>query len=384
MKKIIYSLAAMACIAMAACRPEPIQEDKVFLSETDVQKIVSDDGGTLYTLHAFVDKYMSEEGNYLSDTALYRQRATNGDGIYLFSIDTLPSNGPGIYIRGRVTTDDLGGNFYKSMVIQQMVDGKQQTLRISIDGSSVNGMYPMGQEILIRCNGLAIGRYANQNQLCVPSYNNNFTAQYGSEKIGWAPGRIPYEKFQLITQRIGKPDMSLLHYDEVQISDFITNLDQKAVRKIDGKLVRIKNIHFTGQYSNYGDPATCTTGSPLKDQNCNVFAPTTNGLGFPQGRIIADGAGKMTLISTSEYAKFANFYLPDSEYWGEVTGILSYYRDNATKKIYNGTDSNAPAWDDWAVTLRDIESSSRFSLVNDLHLKNAAGEAWVPVEYSSK
>ena len=66
-----------------------------------------------------------------------------------FSIDTIPVGGEQVYIRGRIITDDQGGNFYKSLVIQEMVNGEQQTLRISVDASSSGGRYQLGQEIMI-------------------------------------------------------------------------------------------------------------------------------------------------------------------------------------------------------------------------------------------
>ena len=184
MKTLLYLFAIAAALPLASCTPEPISEDSVFLTEETIQQIISADGGRLYTINELLDTYMSEKGNYLSDTSLYRTRANNGDGTWLFSMDTLPSIGDGIYIRGRITTDDYGGNFYKALCIQQVVNGQQQALRIGVDASSVSGMYPLGQEILIRCNGLAIGRYADQPQLCVPSYNNHVHANNASQKIG--------------------------------------------------------------------------------------------------------------------------------------------------------------------------------------------------------
>ena len=89
---------------------------------------------------------------------------------------TIPVGGPQIYIRGRIVTDDQGGNFYKTIVIQEIVNGKQQALRLSVDASSAGGAYLLGQEIMIHVNGLGIGKYANEPQLCVPSYNNNLNA----------------------------------------------------------------------------------------------------------------------------------------------------------------------------------------------------------------
>lgn len=353
---------------LASCTPEPISEDQAFLSEDAVADIISEDAGKIYTLNELLDKYMTEEGNYQDEKHLYRTRANNGDETWLFSLDTLPSGGNGIYIRGRVTTDDYGGNFYKTLCIQQIVDGKQQAIRLSVDGSSVSGMYPLGQEILIRCNGFAIGRYADQPQLCVPSYNNNYTASNASQKIGWAPGRIPWERFQLATKRIGKPDVKALVVDTLTITEFQSVTAEKEMRYWDAKLVCVKNVWFTGEYENNGAFSPCTTGNPEDDSNANVFAPTTNNIGFPQSRVITDGVSK-TLVSNSEYAKHAYFYIPGAnasgntactEWKGNVTGILGQYRDNAryAHDVY-----------DWSISIRDL---------NDLDLKNAAGAAFYP------
>lgn len=374
MKKYSYILIAALGMMLSACQPTPIAESTVFLSEADVAQLVADNGGTVYTINDFLDKYMTEQGNYLSDSTLYRTRATNGDGVYLFSLDTLPSTGNGIYIRGRITTDDYAGNFYKALCIQQVVNGQQQALRISVDGSSVSGMYPLGQEILIRVNGLAIGRYADQPQLCVPSYNNNYTASNAVQKIGWAPGRIPWARFQQATKRIGQPSPALLHVDTLLISDFQSITDEATMRKWDGKLVCIKNIFYTGEYEYNGTFTSCTTGDPEKDSNANVFAPTTGNVGYPQSRVISDGTNR-TMVSCSEYAKFAHFYLPGANntgvsecpYWvGSVTGILGQYRDNARY---------AHDQYDWSITIRSMD---------DLKLVNG-GKKWegkYRVEYS--
>ena len=366
-------------VAIVGCNPAPLTEADVF-SNPDAVAGILQPGDSVYHLNDFVATFMTEQGNFLSDSTPYRDRATSGNGIYLFSIDTIPTDTIGIYIRGRVSSDDYGGNFYKSIVIQEIVDGKQQNLRLSVDIGSANGLYQIGQELLIRCNGLSIGRYANQPQLCVPSYNNNIYASSASQKVGWAPGRIPNELFRKATTLIGIPDQSKLQYDTITIADFIgealsyTLENMQRVREMDGMLVCIKDIHFTGEYDNNGTPTTCTEGDPETDENANVFAPTTNNLGFPQGRIIMDASNRRTLVSTSEYAKFARYYLPDAEYVGTVTGILGYYADNATSIAKYGLDSY-----EWSISMRDIFGKN--AGLKDLNLTNAEGEVWTPKEY---
>jgi hypothetical protein len=381
MKKILYIALVALCIA---CTPNPMDESKLFLTDAQADELIAQ--GMLLTLQEFKDTYMTEKGNYLSDTTLYRTRATKDGKNYLFSIDTIPASATPVYIRGRVTTDDYAGNFYKAICIQQIVDGKQQALRLSVDAGSVGGLYQLGQEILIRVDGLAIGRYANQPQLCMPSYNNNIYANNAEQKIGWAPGRIPIAIFNARTQCIGKPDVSQLIYDELNIKDFTSVLNLQETRKWDAKLVRIKNVHYTGQYFTTSGTGKCTTGDPEIDQNANVFAPTTNNIGFPQGRVIEDAYGNKTAVSSSEYAKFAYFYIPGADqngvancadYVGDVVGILGFYSDNA---------KYAPAYDDWSISIRSLDDLQLYQDANNNNVldeeEQIATKLWSRIEYT--
>lgn len=379
MKKILY----IALVALfAACTPPAVEEDKLFLTEDEAQDLISQ--GTFLSLQEFKDTFMTERGNYFSDTTFYRSRAyvvKGGDTTFLFSIDTIAKREKPIYIRGRVTTDDQGGNFYKALCIQQIEEGKQQALRISIDAGSASGLYPRGQEILIRVDGLAIGRYSNQPQLCLPSYNNNVYAYYANEKIGWAPGRIPAAIFKEHTQCIGLPDVKELVYEELEVKTFNDILDIKKAREMDGWLVRLKNMRYTGEYEKGNK---CEAGDPETNSNANVFAPTTNNLNYPQSRIIASSIGQTTNVSTSEYAKFAHFYLPGADqngvancgdYVGDVEGILGFYLD----KPKTVTE------DMWAISICDLDDLKLYKdLDGDKVLddnERVASNLWPRLEY---
>lgn len=448
----VQSIIVACCLI--GCTPHVPSPESIFYSEQDIDQITED--GTIYHINDFVDKYMTEEGNYLNDSIhRYRNRATGGllpAGVYLFSIDTLPSGGEGIYIRARVETDDQGGNFYKTLVLQEVLDnGEQQNIRIGIDAASISGLYPRGQELIIRCNGLAIGRYANQVQLCTPAYNNEIYKNLASDKIGWAPGRIDIATFKRCAYRIGYPDASKLQIDDISITDFFSHLDIVANREMDGRLVRLNGVHFTGELDDDGTIKNCSFANPDTATDANVFAPTTKNMGYPQSRIIADLNGNHTLVSVSEYAKQARYYLPGAgsaydgeyqytisigdtvmpsgtttylqptingkiyyipvppervsyrfhtddviffsdaekeseksyvydgtewvnkvgilhcpEYEGSVTGVLSFYVDNAKKKV-TGLK--------WSISVCDM---------SDIKMKKADGTSWTPVEYTNK
>ena len=186
-------------------------------------------------------------------------------------------------------------------------------------------------------------------------------------------GNIPMAIFKARTQCIGKPDVSQLVYDEYTIDEFTSVLNLQEARTWDAKLVRIKDVHYTGYYFTTSGTAKCTTGNPEDDTNANVFAPTTENIGYPQSRVIEDENGNKTAISSSEYAKFAHFYIPGadkngvnncSKYVGDVVGILGFYSDNARY---------APAYDDWSITIRSLD---------DLQLRDDEGNLWPRVEYT--
>ncbi len=374
MKKSVFNISALlfslGCILLAACTPN--EPTKLYISDAEAEALIKE--GTCLTIEQFKATYMTEEGNYCMPD-LYRARSKAGD-YYLFTIDTIPVSDTPIYIRGRVTTDDYAGNFYKTLCIQQMVNGKQQAIRLSVDAGSIGGLYQLGQEILIRVDGLAIGRYSNQPQLCLPSYNNNIYAYNADQKVGWAAGRIPFAIFKARTQCIGTPDQSKLYYDTLQITDYNHITDLVEAREWDAKLVCIENVHFTGQYDNNGTLTNCTTGDPETDGNANVFAPTTENMNYPQSRVIMDAQDNWTLVSTSEYAKYAHFYLPANNYWGNVVGILGFYYDNGLKY-----SQNPPAASDWSISIRSVDDLRLYD--DDEHwLYDANGDYKPGYEYS--
>ncbi len=393
LRNTLYLILGTLVLVLTSCEPKALTENDVFAPTdeaalAEMLKAENPDGQyKIYNINSLISEpFMTEQGNFKSDSSLYRTRSSY-KGLELFSIDTLPTHGPGIYIRGRVATDDYGGNFYKSLVIQQVNDWEnggasidQQCLRISVDMGSANGQFPQGQEILIRCNGLAIGRYANEPQLCVPSYNNNIFASSYSEKTGWAPGRIPSGMFRRAARLIGTPDKAKLVYETMSLAEMKTKYlnnyaDIVAARKVDGRLVKITDVHFSGDYDelNVG-PTPCnrykadTTdlGNPELDKNACVFGPTTGNVGYPQSRYVEDASGNKVLISSSEYARYAYYYLPAAKYVGSITGVLGYYMDNGKY------DPDGGEWSITPCNIGDILPECQ---------KEDADPRWIPTEW---
>ncbi len=280
------------------------------------------------------------------------------DGAGLFTIN--PIDAPeDVIIRGRVISDDAQGNVYKYIVIQSL-DDDHTCLKISIDAGSISGMYPLGQLINVKCNGLIIGHYAGAPQLGVRGYRND-------NKIREEPGRIPYTLALKHIQKIALPAPEKIVKEKMtlkQISQFSQKLDCF-------KIVEIENVYFTG-YNDDGDKLNSeiipfpTDGEDveaiLKKYELNpTFAPSTYStdkeynIGFPRSREIKDGSGANDVyISTSEYARFADHRLPKfgSANTGTVTAIVGWYQDNAK---YDGS---------WQLTIRSLDDLEGFKDIN--------------------
>lgn len=313
---------------------------------------------TTYTIHQFLDKFLTKTGNeekYPPRARSHKGNSVTQENLGLFSVDDIPADSivGRVVIKGRIVSSDVAGNIYKTIYIQDVAH-PEQGLKISIDAGSISGILPIGQVIAIHCNGLAIGKYANMAQLGIPFFNNAKEGLDNGDKRGWEIGRIPLPIFMQHIQLIGKPEPEKIVVNEMAVDAFPSiNADYKTIAQWAGRLVRINGLYFSGEGFDYGKPVKL-------DEDEKIFAPSTNGIGYPQTRVLklaADGT-KYTAIGTSEYAKFANAPLPDSTFVGSITGFVSYYWDKG---------GSNPDGDEWTLVLRSLD---------DVQLKNEDGEVW--------
>ena len=90
-KYLLYFVLCPAMLLLAACEPKALTEEEVFGGSLEQQlQAENPEGYDLYNLNDFLDKFMTEEGNFHSDSTMYRSRSTNGNGIYLYSLTRYP------------------------------------------------------------------------------------------------------------------------------------------------------------------------------------------------------------------------------------------------------------------------------------------------------
>lgn len=177
-------------------------------------------------------------------------------------------------IKGVVIGNDVSGNIYKQLYIQDETGG----INLGIDQNSMYTEYREGQEIYIHLKGLYMVMYGEQLQI-------------GYDKT--QANRIPWEVFTYQTSKNGWPQAD----KAVPATITLSQLEQSLVNT----LVKFENVYFAD-------------GGKLPFSATDA---TTN-------RMLRDGNGNSIIVRNSNYADFAATMLPEGG--GTVVGVLSKFR----------------------------------------------------------
>ena len=200
-------------------------------------------------------------------------------------------------LRVRVTGNDIQGNLYNSIAVQE--DASGDAMIIAIGGNDLYAYMPVGQELLVDLKGLYVGGYGSQGQIGMP-YTNAGGSTYVS--------RMTSSLWQKHVKLIGRAEPA-----KVVPIDFQSNMDLNANC---GKLMTIKNVSIKGAdgtvtWASKQDAGTQTSVTKYFNEfNTNY------------------------MVYTSTYADFANTPIPTGKM--NLTGIW---------KQYNGK---------WELIIRDI------------------------------
>lgn len=231
----------------------------------------------------------------------------------------------GTQIKGIVTGNDIEGNIYSQISIQDESDNPNKPgekvpsgIIISVAQGGLSGQLQIGQEVLINVGGLYYGTYRSQPQLGVAYHDSSKDQNY--------PSRISRADWQNRFKVIGKPDAS-----KIKVKVFSTNpdtskgelnvadlLDADVAYKYAGCLVTLKGVEFA-----MGDGKT--TLAPEDEGKTLGYGVTRYFKGY-------DKTNKQIGIRTSCYAEFAANLVPQGVV--DVTGVLSCYKSSAK---YNHT-----------------------------------------------
>lgn len=200
-----------------------------------------------------------------------------------------------VQIKGRVVGNDIGGNIYNEVSID---DGTGAIL-ICISQGGLFSYLPVGQEIVVDLKGLYIGGYGKQAEIGMP-YTNAKGNSYVSRM-----SRILWNKHFKLT---GVADASKVVAEEFDLSK---RTKEEYFTANNGKLMTIKNVEFTN-----ADGKTTFAPSEEKDAANSV----NRGLS-QNGKPIATSS---LVVRTSSYADFAAKQLPTGKL--NITGVFTRYR----------------------------------------------------------
>lgn len=179
-------------------------------------------------------------------------------------------------IRAVVVGNDISGNIYKQIYVEDATGG----LSIGIDQNNIANDYPVGQEVVIKLQGLAATSYGGVIQLGMNNNNPKNT-------------RIPYEIAKKHLLKNQWPDAK-------KAMPKVTTMGSITDAMI-GTLIQLEGVYFEkGGELNYAD------------QEMNAV-----------NRILRDKSGKSLYVRNSKYATFANDKLPKGN--GTVVAILSKF-----------------------------------------------------------
>lgn len=213
---------------------------------------------------------------------------------YLFSAPTDQNKqiDEDIMIKGRITGNDVGGNIYKQVTLQD----NTAAIIIAINEGGLNGYLAEGSEILVDLKGLYIGGYRKQPEIGAP---------YNGTSIGRMQKDIWAKHFKIL----GSPDASLIQ--PVDFNTIKNEMDANCA-----KLVTLKDVTFKEADGKSTFSTGTSTGNAVNQE--------------------LDDYGSKVVIRTSTYADFAAITLPydnvaKKKLKCDITGIATRY--NSTWQI---------------------------------------------------
>lgn len=209
-----------------------------------------------------------------------------------YKLDSICTYDETFIVDGIVVSTDEGGNFYKTMVIQD----ETGAIELQLDMNGLFNLYPLGQRIIIDCRGLIVGDY-------------NRYYQIGWEYRKYSIGRINALHFDRYIHKDGLPSLSNL--PEPLLG---TQIDFNSLNDV-GKLVKLENCQF--DQSSWGKPFA---------YNEYVTEHTLN----------VQGVATPIIVRTSNYARFRSLKVPSSV--GTIYGILTVYDNSYQLMIRTKTD----------------------------------------------
>lgn len=208
-------------------------------------------------------------------------------------------------IEGIVTGNDLSGNIYQFIVIQDInaadgtCDNTKGGIEVAIKGiGSLASVFPVGQRVRINLNGLYVGSYGKCPRIGQPYVNTNDAMRQGPMTI---------DKVKSNIMLVGKPDPTKVIPLELTKAD----VDSKNIDNITPMFVRISNATI---------PDAMLTDNLERCKFAHTEVPANT---YSMDHDIKMSDGGKVKMTTSTSATFANEFMPQGTC--HIKGIMLRY-----------------------------------------------------------
>jgi hypothetical protein len=220
-----------------------------------------------------------------------------------------------VIVQGIVVGNDVQGNFFRSLIIQDGTAG----IEVLINLTDAFNLFPLGREVAIDCKGLVLGEFNGIVQL-----GGYIIQEGGGEELG---DIIDYNSRIYRGMLVGEPEPAVRTINSLGVNDIST-------------LVQLQDVEF----------ASFELGLTYAD----AFGRST------LNRTLQDCDGNEIVVRTSGFADFAIDTLPDGN--GTLTAIFNVFGD--TKQLFiraadldvdmAGTRCNAGTGEEELMTIREL------------------------------
>lgn len=236
-----------------------------------------------------------------------------------------------LWVKGRITTSDRSGNFYKSFYIQDDANGPG--IEIKVGRTSLHNDYKVGQTVYIFLDGLAVGEYGFKDG----KYGGQGTIQIGLKDPKQAKYSTSYIEHQyIIDSHIFRGDVSDIQaISPRKISSLPGKTDCQATSTSVGALVTISGL----KYANESFTLVYLNGNESNEDSKNrIFLTKDNAdkAGAPGNWGVTTWA-----MSKSKFLEYLNSGIWDKAHVG---GGADNYGELSKPEIKSQLQSNANAY----------------------------------------
>ncbi len=235
MKRIIIALAAAAALLTSCEEFQPVFTGKYDNPEAyapfDPEESVT---GKVLTITELSQRFIAEAAKEDPKT-----HQPNSDNLRTWCWEVTED----LWVKGRITTSDRSGNFYKSFYIQDDANGPG--IEIKVGRTSLHNDYKVGQMVYISLDGLSVGEYGFKSG----KYGGQGTIQIGLKDPQQTKYSTSYIEHQYIIDRhIFRGDVSDIQaISPRKISSLPGKTDCQATSTSVGALVTISGLKYADE-----------------------------------------------------------------------------------------------------------------------------------------